>query len=140
MSTGKKKTRRKKINRKVTPRSPADIILALEEANPEAILYEGFNDALIGIIARCATEPLAVYDRALCIEVLMREGATHEEAEDYFCYNVEGCWAGPGTPFIASFDLDALGTRYPVVELKITGEDVEVLIGEVGEVSEDASV
>jgi hypothetical protein len=44
----------------------------------------------------------------------MNNGATNEEAEDYFCFNVEGCWAGPHTPFIASFNLDPVGVRYPV--------------------------
>tara|TARA_A100001391_G_scaffold105323_2_gene70446 strand:+ start:8110 stop:8499 length:390 start_codon:yes stop_codon:yes gene_type:complete len=91
---------------------PEDIISTLEELNPEAIMYDGFDDALVGMIARCGTEPLALYDRDKCIQLLMDKGATHEEAEDYFCYNVEGCWAGPHTPFIASFDLNPVGVRF----------------------------
>lgn len=94
--------------------TPADVAATLEELNPEALMYDGFDDALIGIIARCATEPLALYDREKCIKILMDKGATHEEAEDYFCYNVEGCWAGPHTPFIASFNLDPVGVRFPM--------------------------
>lgn len=94
--------------------TPADIISTLEELNPEAIMYDGFDDALVGIIARCGTEPIALYNREKCLEILMAKGSTFEEALDYFCYNVEGCWAGPHTPFIGSFNLDPVGIRYPV--------------------------
>lgn len=102
----------------------------LEELNPEALMYDGFDAALVGIIARCSTEPLALYDRTKCIQILVDEGASHEEAEDYFCYNVEGCWAGPNTPFIASFNLDPIGVRYPMDGLQIIteeGADTEIL-------------
>ena len=91
-----------------------EIVDTLEEMNPNALLYDGFDEALVGIIARCGTEPLALYDRKKCIQILMDKGASHEEAEYYFCYNVEGCWAGPNTPFIVSFDLTPLGMRFPI--------------------------
>ncbi len=94
--------------------TPADIISTLEELNPEAIMYDGFDDAIVGMIARCGTEPLALYDREKCIQILVDKGVTYEEAVDYFSYNVEGCWAGPHTPFIASFDLTPVGVRFPV--------------------------
>tara|TARA_R100000152_G_C6657327_1_gene97194 strand:- start:118 stop:507 length:390 start_codon:yes stop_codon:yes gene_type:complete len=94
--------------------TPADIVSTLEELNPEALMYDGFDEALVGIIARCSTEPLALYDRAKCIQLLVDKGLTWEQAEEYFCYNVEGCWAGPHTPFIASFNLDPVGIRFPV--------------------------
>ena len=101
---------------KLTIGKPEDIIQTLEELNPEAIMYDGFDDALVGVIARCSTEPLALYDREKCLEILISKGATYEEALDYFCYNVEGCWAGPHTPFIASFNLDPIGVRFPVAD------------------------
>lgn len=94
--------------------SPGDTIDMLEDLNPDAIMYDGFDDAIVGIIARCATEPLALYDREKCIEILMAKGLTHEEAEDYFCFHIEGCWAGPHTPFIGSFNLQPVGVRHPV--------------------------
>jgi len=109
-----------------------EIIETLEELNPEAILYDGFDEAIVGMIARCGTEPLALYDREKCIRILMDKGASHEEAEDYFCYNVEGCWAGPHTPFIGSFNLGPVGIRFPSGELDTleSKEDAaEVFIG-----------
>ena len=104
----------------------------LEEMNPDALMYDGFEDALVGIASRCSTLPLALYDRRKCIEILMDKGASHEEAEDYFCYNVEGCWAGPNTPLIASFCLEPIGVRYPMESLEVitdVGRDAEILIG-----------
>ena len=94
----------------------SEIIETLEELNPEAIMYDGFDEAIVGMIARCGTEPLALYDRDKCIKILMDKGASYEEALDYFCYNVEGCWAGPHTPFIGSFNLEPVGVRFPVGE------------------------
>ena len=89
--------------------TPADVMATLEELNPEALMYDGFDDALVGMIARCGTEPLALYDREKCIQILVDKGATYEDAVDYFCYTVVGCYAGPHTPFIASFNLDPVG-------------------------------
>ena len=112
--------------------TPADIVSTLEDLNPEAIMYDGFDEALVGMIARCGTEPLALYDREKCLQILMDKGATYEEALDYFCYNVEGCWAGPNTPFIGSFNLDPVGIRYPVGEdIPIQGNEnaTEIFIG-----------
>ena len=92
----------------------------------------GFNAAIVGVVSRCGTEPLALYDRAKCIQILMDEGCSHSDAEDYFCFNVEGCWAGPHTPMIASFNLDPVGTRYPVSDLECVtdiGADAEIVFG-----------
>lgn len=82
--------------------TPKEMISHLKAINPEAVMYDGFDEAVVGIIERCGTGPLALYDREKCIKLLMDEGSTREDAEDYFCYNVEGTWAGPNTPFIAS--------------------------------------
>ena len=113
--------------------TPADVVSTLEELNPEAIMYDGFEDALVGIVARCSTEPLALYDREKCIKLLVDKGLTWEEAEEYFCFNVEGCWAGPHTPFIASFNLDPVGVKYPVKDfepLESKEGAAEIFIGE----------
>jgi len=112
--------------------TPAEIISVLEDLNPEAIMYDGFDEALVGMIARCGTEPIALYDREKCLKLLVDKGSTYEEALDYFCYNIEGCWAGPHTPFIASFDLNPVGVRFPVGEfdgLENKPEATEVFLG-----------
>lgn len=111
---------------------PSDVVETLQELNPEAILYDGLDDALVGIIARCGTDALALYDREKCIKIFVDGGMSHEDAEEYFCFNVEGCYAGPHTPYIASFNLHPVGIRYPVEDLKLSASEsaeTEMLLG-----------
>ena len=61
------------------------------------LLADGFEDAFVGI-GRQFGRPLAVYDRFECIEILIKEGMSEEEAEEYFQYNTEGAWVGDQTP------------------------------------------
>lgn len=72
--------------------------------NEEALLADGFEDALIGMVYRfCGSEGqvcVALYDRDKCIEILMRD-MDWEAAEEYFEYNVSGAYVGPGTPAFA---------------------------------------
>ena len=102
---------------------PDEIISVLEECNPEAIMYDDLDDALVGIISRAGTDPLALYDRNKILEIFIADGLTHEQAEEHVCFNVEGCWAGPHTPFLASFNLDPIGIRYPVEDLGVVTSD-----------------
>jgi hypothetical protein len=61
------------------------------------LLADGFDDAFVGI-GRQFGRPIAVYDRFECIELLIKEGMSEEEAEEYFQFNVEGAWVGENTP------------------------------------------
>jgi hypothetical protein len=60
------------------------------------LLADGFEEAFVGI-GRQFGRPLAVYDRAKCIEILTRE-LTEAEAEEYFQFNTEGAYVGEQTP------------------------------------------
>jgi hypothetical protein len=43
--------------------------------------------------------PIVVYDSAKVIDILIeRDGMTHEEAEEFFSFNIEGAWVGEQTP------------------------------------------
>jgi hypothetical protein len=61
------------------------------------LLADGFEDAFVGI-GRQFGKPFAIYDRFECIEILIKEGMSEEEAEEYFQYNTEGAWVGDQTP------------------------------------------
>lgn len=70
----------------------------LAEANPEALLADGFEAAYIGICRRFSTV-VAAYDYNKCIEILMnRDGMSGEEAEEFFEFNTLGAWVGEFTP------------------------------------------
>lgn len=60
-------------------------------------LADGFERAFVGI-ARQFNRPFAVYDRAQCINKLVSDGVTLDEAEEWMSYNVEGAWVGENTP------------------------------------------
>jgi len=68
------------------------------EIDPEIILADGFEDAFLGFAEQFSSGPVAVYDRAKCIEVLVKQDMTHEEAEEYFEFNVAGAYVGERTP------------------------------------------
>jgi len=60
------------------------------------LLADGFESAFIGV-ARQFNTAFAVYDRDKCIDILT-ENMNHEEAEEYFQYNIEGAYVGENTP------------------------------------------
>ena len=72
------------------------------------IVYADLEEAFIGVALRFGwTEPIACYDRQKVIEILMRDGATYEQAEEWFQYNTIGAWFGDGTPvFMEPMTLD----------------------------------
>lgn len=69
----------------------------------EILLADGFEEAFIGLGHQFDT-PCAVYDVDQCINSLVDEGMTHEEAWEYFDFNVQGSYVGKNTPiFIERF-------------------------------------
>ena len=80
--------------------TPEEVKLLLEEENPEALLLDGFENALIGVARRCGQPVLAVYDQDLIIQTLMEQGMDDEAAVEFYEYNVAGAWVGPMTPII----------------------------------------
>jgi hypothetical protein len=76
---------------------------ALAEIDEGIMMADGFDDAFIGYAERCGQPVLAVYDREKSIEVLMmRDGASYEEAVEFFEFNVVGAWVGDRTPLFLS--------------------------------------
>lgn len=75
---------------------------ALAEYNEDMLFADGFDEALIGCVSRCGELPVALYDEDKCIEILMEEGLTVEEALDHFEYNVRGSYVGENTPAFTS--------------------------------------
>jgi hypothetical protein len=60
-------------------------------------LADGFEDAFVGI-GRQFGKPMAVYNKLKCIELLIKEGMSEEEADEFFSFNVESAWVGENTP------------------------------------------
>ena len=71
----------------------------IAEYNEEALFCDGFDEAIIGYAERINLGPVAAYDVNKIIEILvLRDGMTHEEAVEYFYFNIHGAWMGENTP------------------------------------------
>lgn len=66
----------------------------------ECLLADGFDDAIIGISS--GSSPKAVYSVNKVIEILMKEGMSHEEAIEHFDFNIAGSYAGEKTPIFVN--------------------------------------
>ena len=92
------------------------------EYNEEALLCDGFDDAIIGVAQRINL-CVAAYDVDKIIEILIpdmdldgeelklpieeQDSRRHEMALEYFNYNIIGSWVGENTPvFIYKSDYD----------------------------------
>ena len=91
----------------------------ISEINPQALILDGFDDAIIGIAERINLGPVVAYDKHKIINTLMNdmevseeeleEGETIEDkkyelAMEYFDYNIIGAWMGELTPvFITNY-------------------------------------
>ncbi len=64
-----------------------DKILEYFNDETELIKADGFDDAIIGLEQQ---QMKLVYSAPLCIEVLMKDGMTLDEAIEYFEFNVRG--------------------------------------------------
>jgi hypothetical protein len=69
----------------------------ISEINPEAILWDGLDDALIG----CTSEGRAVYDIGMLEKVVWRNNKkymTPDEAREWVSYNILASYVGEWTP------------------------------------------
>ena len=66
----------------------------IAEINPEFVIADGFDAAIIG-----TTKSGVVYSADKCLKILMkRAGMNSEDAEEFFYFNVEGAFVGEYTP------------------------------------------
>ena len=80
--------------------TPADEIRHhLAEANPDALLADGLDDALIGYTINTHHAHVAVYSARKCVEVLVdRDGMTPEGADEFLEFNTYCAYIGPNGP------------------------------------------
>jgi len=78
----------------------------LKADNPLAATVDGFDAALVGVVYRFGSQPVALYDRTKCIEILMEQGMSYDAAVDNFETNVADAWVGVATPAYCILDGD----------------------------------
>ena len=60
------------------------------------LFADGFDKAIIGV-AHIFNKRIVAYDTKKCIKILMKD-MTHNEAVEYFDFNVAGSYVGDHTP------------------------------------------
>lgn len=78
----------------------------IEETLPDdqtIVLADGLEDAFIGVGRTFNSIPVAIYNTDKVIEILMtRDVMTHEEALEFFDFNIAGAYVGESTPIFMS--------------------------------------
>ena len=76
--------------------------LTIEEIidiNPEAMMADGFDEAILGMCIQFGSEPIVAYDYEKCIQILMeRDEMDKSDALDFMEFNVIGSYVGLNTP------------------------------------------
>lgn len=92
----------------------------IAEINPEALMCDGFDEAIIGMAQRINLGPVVAYDVEKILSILaldmevdesdLQEGETIENVKysmalEYFEYNILGAWMGEFTPVFITTSL-----------------------------------
>lgn len=73
----------------------------IAEYNEEALLIDGYDEAIIGIASRCGSNAVVAYDSDKIIQILIeRDGMDEEEAVEFFEFNIAGAYVGENTPML----------------------------------------
>jgi hypothetical protein len=81
----------------------SEFLDTMAEINSEACYPTDLEEAIIGMVERFGMEPLILLDRKKCLSIFKeRDGMNHQEAEEFFDFNVIGAWVGKGTPCFAT--------------------------------------
>ena len=72
----------------------------LAELNPEAVIFDGFDDCIVGYATRMNMPAVIVYDEDLMVATMVSTGMDLDEAVEYLSVNTFGLWAGDGTPML----------------------------------------
>lgn len=90
-----------------------DIRELISERNEEALICDGFDEAIIGLCERINLGPVVAYSVEKIIEILMKdiqvseddledgetiESRKYSDALEYFEFNIKGAWMGEFTP------------------------------------------
>jgi hypothetical protein len=72
----------------------------LSDLNPEAVLFDNMDSALIGLGYIANEAPVAVYSRAKIYDKLLRDGFSQDDADEYYAGKFVALRAGNLTPVI----------------------------------------
>jgi hypothetical protein len=72
----------------------------LRERYPDMVLYDDFDECIIGITENEFDNTVVCYDIDKMIDVLIADGLSYEDARDHFEYNIAGMHIAEHTPIL----------------------------------------
>ncbi|MAH46640.1 hypothetical protein CMI37_12485 [Candidatus Pacearchaeota archaeon] len=65
----------------------------------DALVMDGYDDCVIGVLERFGMEPIVLYDKEKVINKLVEDGCDgYEGANEFYEFNQLGAWVGDKTP------------------------------------------
>jgi len=71
--------------------------------NEELLMIDGFDEAIIGVCMTWHGDMMVeriVYNGNIIRDILVKEGAEEEEAQEYIDFNIIGAYMGDSTPVV----------------------------------------
>ena len=79
-----------------------DKLQFINESYPDVLIADGFDKAIMGIVERSGMNPVVLYNKNKCIDIMIkRDKMTESEAIDFYYYNIVGAHMGDYTPCFA---------------------------------------
>ena len=79
-----------------------DKLQFINEGYPDVLIADGFDKAIMGIVERSGMNPVVLYNKNKCIDIMIkRDKMTEEEAIEFYYYNIVGSHMGDYTPCFA---------------------------------------
>lgn len=76
------------------------ILATLNDLNPDAVLFDNMDSAIVGVGYIGHMDPVAVYSRAKIYEKLLADGLSEDDAEEYYSSKFVNRWCAENTPVI----------------------------------------
>jgi len=71
----------------------------IAEVNPEALILDGLDEAIIGMVERPNLGPVVGYSVKKIIDILMeRDGMSYDGAYEFYSFNINCAYMGKFTP------------------------------------------
>lgn len=71
-----------------------------EIADPETILWDGCDAAIVGVVETCGRPTVVAYDYELLVGVFVEQGMTEDEAGEHVDLNIVGQYVNEHTPVV----------------------------------------
>ena len=80
--------------------------------------WDGFDECVIGVANiwrdQMTVEVLVYSADSMINQLMINDGMSDEEAEEYFCFNIEGAYIGIDTPVLVYSDPDWKEREYEI--------------------------